>query len=127
MVIGGLPGTGKSTLATAVGDELGWPVLRTDELRKDLAGLDPLDHAPAGVRPRPLLAGDLTEATYDTLVSRAGLLLARGRSVILDEIVRHDNAVAYPPRPRSPPTARATSSSCAACYQRMRGHPTDRT
>ena len=41
VVIGGLPGTGKTTLAVALGDELGWPVLRSDEIRKELAGLDP--------------------------------------------------------------------------------------
>ena len=50
VVVGGLPGTGKTTLAAAVGDELGWPVLRSDEIRKALAGLGPLEHAPVGLR-----------------------------------------------------------------------------
>jgi aminoglycoside phosphotransferase family enzyme len=40
--IGGLPGTGKTSLANALHDELGWPVLHSDVVRKELAGLDPL-------------------------------------------------------------------------------------
>jgi predicted kinase len=83
VVIGGLPGTGKTTLAAALGDELGWSVLRSDEMRKELAGLDPLDHAPAAYG-EGLYEPDVTKSTYDALFFRAGQLLARGESVVVD-------------------------------------------
>ena len=83
VVIGGLPGTGKTTLATALGDELGWPVLRSDETRKELAGLNPLAHAPAAYG-EGLYSPAATQATYDALLARARQLLTRGHSVILD-------------------------------------------
>ena len=38
-VVGGLPGTGKSTIAMELGDQLGWPVLRSDVLRKQRRAL----------------------------------------------------------------------------------------
>ena len=75
VVVGGLPGSGKSTLAAALGDELGWPVLRSDEVRKELAGLDPLEHAPAAYG-AGLYAPSITDATYETLLSRSRQLLA---------------------------------------------------
>ena len=68
-MIGGLPGTGKTTLAAALGDELGWPVLRTDETRKELAGLDPTD-APAAYG-EGLYTPTSTEATYAAVLARA--------------------------------------------------------
>jgi predicted kinase len=83
VVVGGLPGTGKSTLAAALGDELGWPVLRSDEVRKELAGLDSLEHAPAAYG-RGLYMPSITDATYETILSRAHQLLAWGESVIVD-------------------------------------------
>ncbi|MBK5289406.1 MAG: AAA family ATPase [Acidimicrobiia bacterium] len=83
VLVGGLPGTGKSTLAAGLGDRLGWTVLRSDELRKDLEGIAHSEHRSdefgAGMYDR-----EHTAATYRTLVDRAGLLLARGESVILD-------------------------------------------
>lgn len=39
VLVGGSPGTGKSTVAAGLADRLGWAALRSDELRKDLAGL----------------------------------------------------------------------------------------
>ena len=45
MLVGGEPGTGKSTLAAGIADSLGWAVLRSDEIRKELAGVDRLDHS----------------------------------------------------------------------------------
>lgn len=83
VLVGGLPGTGKSTLAASVADELGAVHLRSDEVRKELAGLPSL--APAGARYREgLYADDMTEATYERLVERAAVALALGSSVVLD-------------------------------------------
>jgi aminoglycoside phosphotransferase family enzyme/predicted kinase len=83
VVIGGLPGTGKTALAHALGDELGWPVLRSDETRKELAGLDPLEHASAPYG-EGIYSPAVTEATYNALFSQARRLLLRGESVIVD-------------------------------------------
>jgi uncharacterized protein len=83
VIIGGLPGTGKSALARAAADRLGFTVLNSDAIRKELAGLAP--GIPARV---PYQAGiysaEWTERTYAELARRAQLLLARGESVIAD-------------------------------------------
>lgn len=83
VLVGGGPGTGKSTLAAGLADALGWTVLRSDEVRKDLVGLAHTEHAPA-----PLGEGiydvQTTAATYAELLARARMLLARGESVVLD-------------------------------------------
>ena len=83
VVVGGLPGTGKTTLAAAVGDELGWSVLRSDEIRKELAGLEPLEPAPSAYG-EGLYTADVTATTYAAMFAQARRLLARGESVILD-------------------------------------------
>jgi predicted kinase len=83
VVVGGLPGTGKTTVARGVGRSRGWAVLSSDELRKQEAGLDALQRAtaeygaglytPAGV-----------EGTYERMLTRARVLLNHGESVVLD-------------------------------------------
>ena len=83
VVIGGLPGTGKSTIAQRVADERGWVLLRTDEVRKDVAGLAHL-HGTAPGLDRGLYVPSLTTAAYDELLRRARLALAMGESVLLD-------------------------------------------
>ncbi len=82
-LVGGDPGSGKSTLAAGVADRTGWAVLRSDEVRKDLAGVGHTDR----------LANDVGEGAYSTratsdtyaeLLERARMLLEQGQSVVLD-------------------------------------------
>ena len=83
VLVGGLPGAGKSTLAAAIGDAFGWPVVRSDVVRKELAGLDPLDDAGAAVDTGLYDAG-ATDATYAEVLRRAATSARMGESVVLD-------------------------------------------
>lgn len=82
-VVSGLPGTGKTTLAHALGSRLGWPVLRSDEIRREL--VDPGRPGPLTVAAAPAAySAAVTERTYATLLERAGVALGLGQPVILD-------------------------------------------
>lgn len=83
VLVGGLPGTGKSTLSEHLGDQLGFVVLRSDEIRKELCGLRPDAHQPAAFG-QGIYDSDSTARTYDRLVGRARVALEMGESVILD-------------------------------------------
>ena len=83
VVIGGSPGTGKTTVANGLADELDWMVLTTDELRKDIAGRAHGKHVPS--KPdEGIYRPDVTARTYEALIRQADSLLTRGESVILD-------------------------------------------
>jgi hypothetical protein len=83
VLVGGLPGTGKSALATAVADARDWSVLRSDEIRKELAGIPRHRPAPAAYG-EGLYRPEMTEGTYQVLLERARKTLEAGESVILD-------------------------------------------
>lgn len=83
VLVGGLPGTGKTTLAKGLADRFGWALLRSDEVRKELAGLSP--HDPAGAAPfEGIYTPARTAEVYGELLRRAALALAAGDSVVLD-------------------------------------------
>ncbi len=83
VLVGGLPASGKSTLAAGLADAEGWTVLRSDVIRKQLAGLAP--RTPAVAEPgRGIYRPEMTEAVYEEMIRRAGIALRRGESVILD-------------------------------------------
>jgi len=83
VLVGGLPGTGKSTLAGGLSAATGWPLLRSDVLRKELAGLRPSESAATAFQ-AGMYGAEATASVYAELLSRAALLLRSGRSVILD-------------------------------------------
>ncbi|GAA0808272.1 bifunctional aminoglycoside phosphotransferase/ATP-binding protein [Spirilliplanes yamanashiensis] len=83
VLVGGTPGTGKSTLAGRLADRLGAVVLASDRLRKELAGVDPGRAAAAPYR-QGIYTADWTRRTYDLMLTRARRLLERGETVVLD-------------------------------------------
>jgi predicted kinase len=83
VVVGGLPGTGKSTLARAVGEAIGATVLRSDEVRKELAGVPVEQHARDDFR-QGIYSTAATVDTYGELLARAEVALAMGETVVLD-------------------------------------------
>jgi uncharacterized protein len=83
VVVGGLPGTGKSTLAAGLGEALGAVVLRTDEVRKELGGV-PVDQSAAAAYGEGLYTGERTEATYREVLHRAAVALRFGETVVVD-------------------------------------------
>jgi len=96
VLVGGLPGTGKSTLAAALADARGWSLLRSDEVRKDIAGLGHTTAAPAAPG-EGLYAPHMTDAAYGALLDRARTALTLGESVVLDaswSSARHRHAAA---------------------------------
>jgi aminoglycoside phosphotransferase family enzyme/predicted kinase len=83
VLVGGLPGTGKTTIARGLADRLGWAVLRSDEVRKELAGLDPGE--PSAAAPfEGIYSSAGTEEVYRELLRRAERALSWGDSVVLD-------------------------------------------
>lgn len=87
-LVGGPPATGKSTLAQALAARLGWSLLRSDDLRREVA-------ADAGQEKGPAAMGtgayrpELTEATYHLLLAQARKALELGCPVILDASWAH--------------------------------------
>lgn len=83
VLVGGLPGTGKSTIANAIGAATGWPVLHSDVVRKELLGLAPTDSARAAFG-EGAYSDERTTATYEDILQRARALLSMGETVVLD-------------------------------------------
>ena len=84
VVIFGLMGVGKTTVAKALGEARGWPVIHSDAVRKALAGLAPTTPALFEFG-QGIYSEAFSQRTYTEMLRRAGELLEAGDSrVILD-------------------------------------------
>jgi uncharacterized protein len=85
VAIGGLSGTGKSSLARELAPEVGASpgalVLRSDRLRKRLLAVKPAERLPPEA-----YASETTARVYDELGRRAAAILGAGHSVIADAV-----------------------------------------
>jgi aminoglycoside phosphotransferase family enzyme/predicted kinase len=79
----GLVGTGKSTIARALSEALGWERVSSDILRKELAHLAPGEHRYEKFH-QGIYSPDFSRKTYRTLLDRARSNLSAGISVIID-------------------------------------------
>jgi uncharacterized protein len=82
-LIGGAPGTGKTTLAHSLGDRVGAEVISTDDVRRELQQHGTID-GEAGLLDEGLYRPEQVAAVYDEVIRRARLSLTGGRPVILD-------------------------------------------
>lgn len=85
IAIGGLSGTGKSTLARAIAPGLGGApgalIVRSDEIRKRLLGVEPTTRlGPEGYTPA------VTTRVYEAMARVAAEALAAGRTVVADAV-----------------------------------------
>ncbi len=83
IIVTGLIGTGKTTAAGKIGQGLGYTILSSDVIRKELAGV------PAGERhyddfSSGIYSPEFTQKTYGELLKRTRALLKNGQSVIID-------------------------------------------
>ncbi|MEN3033921.1 MAG: AAA family ATPase [Aquificaceae bacterium] len=74
----GLPGSGKSFIASIL-HELGFVWLRTDSIRKELAGIELHKKAPPEV-----YSQDWNKRVYDTLIEKAKEFSQKGHNLVLD-------------------------------------------
>jgi aminoglycoside phosphotransferase family enzyme/predicted kinase len=85
VAVGGLSGTGKSTVAEALAPGIGAPpgarLLRTDVIRKRLAGLPETERLPPEA-----YTPEANAAVYDRLLAEAEAALLQGRAVIVDGV-----------------------------------------
>ncbi|MFO0696203.1 MAG: AAA family ATPase [Polyangiales bacterium] len=85
--IGGPIGVGKSAIGTRLSEALRAPMLESDRLRKQLAGVAPTVSLAAGAFAGAYSAG-ATERVYAELLDRARIVLESGRPVVVDASFR---------------------------------------
>jgi uncharacterized protein len=83
LVVMGRVGTGKSSVARALGEAFGAAVFSSDKIRKELAGVRLHERGDADTRTQ-LYSKSMTERTYDELLRRASATAAAHGVAVLD-------------------------------------------
>ncbi|RHY27555.1 hypothetical protein DYB32_006697 [Aphanomyces invadans] len=88
VLVTGLPGTGKSTVAQGLVDsDERWVWVRSDVIRKELAGVNPQERTPDEIM-GDLYSTAFTQKTYMECWAQAQEVLQRGRRVLVDATFR---------------------------------------
>jgi hypothetical protein len=90
VLVGGGPGTGKTTIARSLAEQQQAKLISTDDVRRQLEQSGEIKGS-AGVLDAGLYSAENTAAVYDEVLRRARLHLSSGRSVILDGTWRNPN------------------------------------
>lgn len=106
ILVCGLMGTGKSTLARNIGPYLGATVIRSDVVRKELVHIETTQRQRSGFG-EGIYSPEISKLTYARLFSQAAKHLRAGRSVILDASFK---------RQRDRDQARMTATDFAARF-----------
>jgi aminoglycoside phosphotransferase family enzyme/predicted kinase len=89
VLVGGLPGTGKSTLARDLAARAGLTVIRSDEVRKELAGRAGQDSAAAPFG-EGLYTPEWDDRTYAECLRRADAIVYEGGRALVDATFREE-------------------------------------
>lgn len=89
VLVAGLPGVGKSTLAQAIADRATFTLIRSDVVRKELAREAGVPEAAAEFE-SGIYSPEWTERTYRECLARAERLLFEGRRVLVDANFRSE-------------------------------------
>jgi aminoglycoside phosphotransferase family enzyme/predicted kinase len=83
IIVCGLIGTGKTTVAKEIAKMNGWEIISSDLVRKDLAGIPATRHEYTAFG-KGLYSSKFTELTYKRMNEIAEELLMKGKSVVVD-------------------------------------------
>jgi aminoglycoside phosphotransferase family enzyme/predicted kinase len=89
LLVAGLPGTGKSTLARGLARRANFSVVRSDLVRKELAGLSADERAPAAFG-EGIYSREWSDRTYGECLHRAEQALLEGHRVLVDASFTED-------------------------------------
>ncbi len=90
LLVGGLPGTGKSTLARALSERAKLSLIRSDVVRKELAGI-PGDGKDKSSSQDGIYTPAWNQRTYAECLDRAEKLLFQGKRVLVDATFREES------------------------------------
>lgn len=83
VVVMGLSGSGKSFIAKILHEEFGFEWIRSDAIRKELAGVEEGRHVKVGFG-EGIYSEDWTKRVYQEMIKRAEQIHSRGKDVVLD-------------------------------------------
>jgi predicted kinase len=83
LLVGGLPGAGKSTLAGQIGQAAGFAVIRSDVVRKELWA-EAEDNGSQMAAPTDIYSEEWNERTYQECLQRAEAILFEGGRALID-------------------------------------------